>query len=103
MFIPTAVQFRNKKNAEQLPESEGGKTSEQKIARVAGLLGKEKEKRVRLKELGIEYDFPGYQGLVDAIAGPPSRKNSGTAKERKASSDSTKEEKAVKAKKKGKK
>ena len=89
IFIPTAVKFRNKKNAEQLPESEGGKTKEQKIARVTGLLGKEKEKRVRLKELGIEYEFLGYQGLIDVTQG---KKNVGT-KERKASTDSTKQEK----------
>ena len=56
-FVPTQVMFRNKKNQEKTPE--------QKAARVEGLLGKEKEKRIRLKELGIEYDFPGYQAIVD--------------------------------------
>ena len=29
---------------------------------------KEKEKRIRLKELGIDYEFAGYQGLVEAAA-----------------------------------
>ena len=47
--------FRAKKNAEETT-----KTPEQRKARVEGLLQKEKEKRDRLKELGIEYDFPGY-------------------------------------------
>ena len=30
------------------------------------MLEKEKEKRIRLKELGIEYEFPGFKALVDA-------------------------------------
>ena len=66
VYIPTTQIFRNKKNTEQLAEAEGGKTTEQKIARVAGLLQKEKEKRERLKELEIEYEFPGYAGLVES-------------------------------------
>lgn len=103
VFIPTALKFRNKKNAEQLAETEGGKTQEQKIARVEGLLQKEKEKRVRLKELGIEYEFPGYQGLVDSLKGSSPAKKSGTTKERKTSSDSTKEAEKKAMKKKGKK
>ena len=57
-FIPTQVIFRTKKNAE--------KSDEDKAARVKGLLEKEKEKRIRLKELGIEYEFPGFQGVVDS-------------------------------------
>eukprot|EP00350_Pseudokeronopsis_sp_OXSARD2_P011992 CAMPEP_0170557600 /NCGR_PEP_ID=MMETSP0211-20121228/28180_1 /TAXON_ID=311385 /ORGANISM="Pseudokeronopsis sp., Strain OXSARD2" /LENGTH=47 /DNA_ID= /DNA_START= /DNA_END= /DNA_ORIENTATION= len=44
--------FRNKKNEE--------KTDEEKALKVQGLLEKEKEKRIRLKELGISYTFPGY-------------------------------------------
>ena len=28
VFVPTALKFRNKKNTEQLPEAEGGKTNE---------------------------------------------------------------------------
>jgi nucleolar protein 15 len=56
-FIPTQVMFRNKKNAE--------KTDEQRADRIKGLLEKEKEKRIRIKELGIEYEFPGYQAIVD--------------------------------------
>jgi len=70
VFVPTALKFRNKKNIEQLPESEGGKTLEQRVQRVQGLLEKEKEKRIRLKELGIEYDYPGYQGLVEGLKSP---------------------------------
>eukprot|EP00347_Sterkiella_histriomuscorum_P006444 403352753 len=58
-FIPTQVMFRNKKNSE--------KTDEDKAAKVKGLLQKEKEKRDRLKELGIKYEFTGYSGLVDAL------------------------------------
>ena len=57
-YAPTQLIFRNKKNAL--------KTKEEMSAKVKGLLEKEKEKRIRLKELGIEYDFPGYQALVDA-------------------------------------
>ena len=34
-----------------------------------GLLQKEKEKRDRLKELELEYEFGGYQALVDAHLG----------------------------------
>ena len=51
-FVPTQVKFRNEKNRER--------TDEEKAARVKGLLEKEKEKRIRLKELGIEYEFSGY-------------------------------------------
>ena len=57
-FVPNQLKFRNKKNAMKTPE--------QQAERVKGLLQKEKEKRIRLKELGIEYEFPGYQALVDA-------------------------------------
>ena len=51
-FIPTQVKFRNEKNRE--------KTQPEQAARVKGLLEKEKEKRTRLRELGIDYDFSGY-------------------------------------------
>ena len=73
-YIPTQVMFRNAKNQE--------KTDEEKAERVKGLLAKEKEKRIRLKELGIEYEFPGYQGIVDAAAG-------GSKKKRRDSEEST--------------
>ena len=33
--------------------------------RVTGLLAKEKEKRIRIKELQIDYEFPGFQGIID--------------------------------------
>lgn len=56
-FVPTQIKFRNTKNAE--------KTDVEKAARVRGLLEKEKEKRVRLRELGIDYEFDGYQGIID--------------------------------------
>lgn len=51
-FVPTQVKFRNEKNRER--------TDDEKAARVKGLLEKEKEKRTRLKELGIDYEFAGY-------------------------------------------
>ena len=51
-FIPTQVKFRNEKNRER--------TDDQKALRVKGLLEKEKEKRTRLRELGIDYEFAGY-------------------------------------------
>ena len=54
-FVPTQIKFRNAKNAE--------KTDDEKAARVKGLLQKEKEKRIRLKELGIVYDFPGFVSI----------------------------------------
>ena len=59
-FVPTQVMFRNKHNQEKTPE--------QRAARVNGLVGKENEKRIRLKELGIEYDFPGYSAIVDGLS-----------------------------------
>ena len=59
-FTPTRQIFRSKKNAEQ-----EGRTPEQRKARVQGLLQKEKERRDRLKELEIDYQFPGYRGIVD--------------------------------------
>ena len=69
-FIPTQVKFRNEKNRE--------KTDVEKAARVKGLLEKEKERRTRLKELGINYEFSGYvrllrcnfefqQGIIDTV------------------------------------
>ena len=66
-FIPTALKFRNRKNAEALDETEGGKKEVHRAARVGGLLQKEKEKRDRLKELGVTYDYPGYQGRVNDV------------------------------------
>ena len=59
-FTPTRQMFVAKKNA----ESEN-KTAEQRKARITGLLQKEKEKRDRLKELEIDYTFPGYKAIVD--------------------------------------
>ena len=71
-FIPSQLIFRNKKN-----KAEEERTDDQRAARVAGLLEKEVDKRRRLKELGIEYDFPGYQALVDqSKADKPARKSS---------------------------
>lgn len=58
-FVPTQEMYRNKKNAEKGPAD--------MAARVRGLLAKEKEKRDRLKELGIEYDFPGYKACVGSL------------------------------------
>lgn len=46
------MKFRNEKNRER--------NDEEKALRVKGLLEKEKEKRTRLKELGIDYEFSGY-------------------------------------------
>ena len=60
-FVPKQSIWRDKKNAE-----DDGKTDEQRAAKVTGLLEKEKERRTRLKELGIEYEFNGYQALVGA-------------------------------------
>ena len=60
-FVPTQAIFRAKKNADL-----DSKTPEQRKARVEGLLQKEKEKRDRLKELQIDYEFPGFKALVDA-------------------------------------
>ena len=59
-FVPTQIKEQNKKNKEA-----EGRTDEQKKARVNGLLQKEKEKRDRLKELEIAYDFPGFTALVN--------------------------------------
>ena len=58
-FIPTQLKFRNVKNEDK---SEGDKA-----ARVKGLLAKEKEKRDRLRELGLDYEFEGYRGIVEAV------------------------------------
>lgn len=55
-FIPTQMKFRNEKNRE--------KTDLEKGLKVKGLLEKEKEKRDRLKELGIKYEFTGYVSIV---------------------------------------
>ena len=57
-FIPKQLMHRNKVNKEE-------KTPADRKARVEGLLQKEKERRDRLKELEIEYDFPGFAALVN--------------------------------------
>ena len=59
-FVPRQLMFRNKLNSTE-------RTDEQRAERVKGLLEKEKEKRIRLKELGIEYEFPGYSALVGSV------------------------------------
>lgn len=58
-FVPKQLMFRNKVNAQADNRSE-----DQRKARVAGLLQKEKERRDRFKELEIVYDFPGFSALV---------------------------------------
>ena len=60
-FVPTQAMFRAKKNADL-----DSKTTEQRKARIEGLLQKEKEKRDRIKELEIDYEFPGFKALVEA-------------------------------------
>lgn len=49
--------FRNKVNSHE-------STPAERKARVEGLLQKEKERRDRLKELEIDYTFPGFSALV---------------------------------------
>jgi nucleolar protein 15 len=56
-FVPKQLMHRNKINKEE-------KTDAQRKARVEGLLQKERERRDRLKELEIVYDFPGFSALV---------------------------------------
>lgn len=69
-FVPTQLMFRNKKNQE-----EDSRTDEQRKARVTGLLQKEKEKRDRLKELQIDYSFPGYKALVAQSSAKDNKKS----------------------------
>jgi nucleolar protein 15 len=82
-FVPTQLMFRNKKNAES-------KTPEHMKARVEGLLQKEKEKRDRLKELMIDYSFPGYKALV--MTSKSSKKSSKVDEESAAPKKSAKKE-----------
>lgn len=58
-FVPTQLQFRKEKNRPR--------DDTEKAAKVNGLLEKETDKRRRLKELGIEYDFPGYAAIVQGV------------------------------------
>ena len=52
-FVPTQTIQRNKIN--------NTRRSDQQMAdRITGLLDKEKERRIRLKELQIDYEFPGF-------------------------------------------
>ena len=55
------MKFRNEKNRER--------TEEEKALRVKGLLEKEREKRIRLKELGIDYEFSGYVSIIPYFQG----------------------------------
>ena len=59
-FVPKQLMHRNKVNR----AAEAEKTPAERKARVEGLLQKEKERRDRLKELEIDYDFPGFAALV---------------------------------------
>jgi|TARA_B110000285_G_C14943440_1_gene523180 hypothetical protein len=52
-YVPTKVIFKKKYNNDE-------KNDVQRAARVEGLLQKEKERRIRFKELGIEYEFSGF-------------------------------------------
>ena len=52
-YVPTKVIFKKKYNNDE-------KNDMQRAARVEGLLNKEKERRIRLKELGIDYEFSGF-------------------------------------------
>ena len=71
-----------------------------------GLLEKEKEKRIRLKELGIEYEFSGYKGIVDSfMADKPAAsikkdKKKSSEGEKSKSKDKAKDEKKSKKSKK---
>ena len=51
-YVPYKLLYVNAKNKER--------TAEEKKAKVERLLQMEKDKRQRIKELGIPYDFPGY-------------------------------------------
>ena len=51
-YIPQKMMFVNEKNRLKSPE--------EMVARVKGLLEKEKDTRLRIKEAGIKYDFPGF-------------------------------------------
>ena len=69
-------------------------------ARVSGLLSKEKERRNRLKELEIDYDFPGFQGIVDSQSkGKTKSKSSAKQSEPAASPSSSRKNSAVKEEK----
>ena len=52
-YVPTKVIFQKKHNRDE-------KSDGVRAARVEGILGKEKERRIRLKELGIDYEFSGF-------------------------------------------
>ena len=58
------------------------KSIEQQAKVVDGLLSKEKKKRKKLKELGIEYDFPGYNAAAAAVAGVEAEVESGSSKKK---------------------
>ena len=98
-YTPTKEIFRSAKNAEVTE-----KTPEQRKARVEGLLQKEKEKRDRLKELEIDYEFGGYQALVDAMTSKKAETKQKTSKKEKevvapAASEPVKAKKKSKGKK----
>jgi len=57
-FIPQKQMFVAKKNK--------AKTPEQKCLKVKFLLEREEARRGRLKELGYNYEFPGYKKLIES-------------------------------------
>ena len=66
---------------------------------MTGLLEKEKERRNRLKELEISYDYPGYAALVGSAKPAPKTKQP-AAKAEKVVKKEVKKESAPKDKKK---
>lgn len=54
-FVDWSKQFREKVNVDKTPEDLS--------KHVEGLLAKETEKREKLKEKGIDYDFPGFVNI----------------------------------------
>jgi nucleolar protein 15 len=71
------------------------KNAEQQAKVVSGLLSKEKKKRKKLEELGIDYDFPGYSAAVKAAKGEAAETSSTTD----ATTDKRKNKKQKKTKK----
>ena len=85
-FVPKQLMHRNKVNREE-------KTPADRKARVEGLLQKEKERRDRLKELEIDYKFPGFSALVQkpkkSAAVPEAKQTDSSGAQQKKNKDQT--------------
>ena len=107
MFYDTEKLIDKRKKKIQLEARQRNRNlgnSEKLKAITSRLVQRERKKREKLKALGIDYDFPGYEANQDDFENDsvPEESNDDKPKRRKESMDSTRSEESAKKKKKKK-